>query len=255
MQATDCLAVVTGGASGLGEATVRDLTARGGRAAILDIQEDLGEAIAAELGDAALFIKTDITSEESVRAAVSKTREAFGGINVAVNCAGIGTPEKILGRKGPMALANFKRVIDVNLNGTVNVIIQAVATMVENTASEFGEKGVIVNTASVAAFDGQIGQPAYSASKSGVVGMTLPIARECAAYGIRVCTICPGIFDTPMLAQLPPKVIDALGQMVPFPKRLGRPEEFANMTRQIIENEYLNGEVIRLDGAIRMAPK
>lgn len=255
MQAKDCLAVVTGGVSGLGEATVRDLTARGGRAAMLDVQEDLGEALAAELGDAVLFIKTDITSEESVQEAFAKTREAFGGVNVAVNCAGIGTPEKIFGRKGPMPLANFKKVIDVNLNGTVNVIIQAVAAMRENTPNEAGEKGVIVNTASVAAYDGQIGQPAYSASKSGVVGMTLPIARECSDYGIRVCTICPGIFDTPMLAQLPPKVIEALGQMVPFPKRLGRPDEFAQMTRHIIENEYLNGEVIRLDGSIRMAAR
>jgi len=255
MQVQDCIAVVTGGASGLGEATVRDIVSGGGRAAILDLQADKGEALAQELGDAAIFINTDITNEESAQKALAKAVEVFGAVNAAVNCAGVGVAEKLLGRKGPMPLDNFRKVVEINLIGTINIIIQAVANMVKNAPNEGGERGVIVNTASAAAFDGQIGQPAYSASKGGVVGMTLPISRECAEYGIRVCTICPGIFDTPMLAQLPEKVRDALGQMVPFPKRLGQPSEFAQLTRQIIENGYFNGEVIRLDGGIRMAPK
>lgn len=255
MNVKDCIAVVTGGASGLGEATVRNLASGGGRVTIFDIQADRGEALAKELGDNVIFANTDITSEESVQAGIKKTVDTFGGINVAVNCAGVGAAQKILGKKGPMSLDHFNKVLQINLVGTVNVIRLAVEQMVNNTPNEEGEKGVIVNTGSVAATDGQIGQPAYSASKAGVNGMTLPIARECAEYGIRVCTINPGIFDTPMLATLPENVRDALGKMVPFPQRLGRPSEYAKLVQHIIENTMLNGEVIRLDGAIRMQPK
>lgn len=255
MQVKDCIAVVTGGASGLGEATVRNLASGGARVTIFDIEVDRGEALAKELGDNVVFANTDITSEESTQAGIKKAVDAFGGINVAVNCAGVGFAEKILSKKGPMSLDNFNKVLQINLAGTVNVIRLAVEQMVKNTPNEEGEKGVIVNTASAAAFDGQIGQPAYSASKAGVVGMTLPIARECAAYGIRVMTIAPGIFDTPMLALLPENAREALGKMVPFPQRLGRPSEYAKLVQHIIENTMLNGEVIRLDGAIRMAAK
>jgi NAD(P)-dependent dehydrogenase (short-subunit alcohol dehydrogenase family) len=255
MNVKDCIAVVTGGASGLGEATVRNLASGGGRVTIFDIQADRAEALAKELGDNVIFANTDITSEESVQAGIKKTVDTFGGINVAVNCAGVGAAQKILGKKGPMSLDHFNKVLQINLVGTVNVIRLAVEQMVNNTPNEEGERGVIVNTGSAAATDGQIGQPAYSASKAGVNGMTLPIARECAEYGIRVCTINPGIFDTPMLATLPENVRDALGKMVPFPKRLGRPSEYAKLVQHIIENTMLNGEVIRLDGAIRMQPK
>ncbi|GAB6271344.1 MAG: 3-hydroxyacyl-CoA dehydrogenase [Smithella sp.] len=255
MNVKDCIAVVTGGASGLGEATVRNLVSGGGRVTIFDIQADRAEALAKELGDNVIFANTDITSEESVQAGIKKTVDTFGGINVAVNCAGVGAAQKILGKKGPMSLDHFNKVLQINLVGTVNVIRLAVEQMVNNTPNEEGERGVIVNTGSAAATDGQIGQPAYSASKAGVNGMTLPIARECAEYGIRVCTINPGIFDTPMLATLPENVRDALGKMVPFPQRLGRPSEYAKLVQHIIENTMLNGEVIRLDGAIRMQPK
>ncbi len=255
MNVKDCIAVVTGGASGLGEATVRNLVSGGGRVTIFDIQADRAEALAKELGDNVIFANTDITSEESVQAGIKKTVDTFGGINVAVNCAGVGAAQKILGKKGPMSLDHFNKVLQINLVGTVNVIRLAVEQMVNNTPNEEGERGVIVNTGSAAATDGQIGQPAYSASKAGVNGMTLPIARECAEYGIRVCTINPGIFETPMLATLPENVRDALGKMVPFPQRLGRPSEYAKLVQHIIENTMLNGEVIRLDGAIRMQPK
>ena len=255
MQVKDCIAVVTGGGSGLGEATVRNLASGGGRVTIFDVAADRGEALAKELGDNVIFANTDITSEESTQAGIKKAMDAFGGINVAVNCAGVGLAQKILGKKGPMSLDHFNKVLQVNLVGTVNVIRLAVEQMVKNTPNEEGEKGVIVNTGSAAATDGQVGQPAYSASKAGVNGMTLPIARECAEYGIRVCTINPGIFDTPMLATLPENVRDALGKMVPFPQRLGRPSEYAKLVQHIIENTMLNGEVIRLDGAIRMAAK
>ena len=186
---------------------------------------------------------------------IKKAMDAFGAINIVINCAGVGDPGKVLSKKGPMALSYFNRVVQINLVGTFNVIRLAVEQMVKNTGNKDGEKGVIINTASVAAFDGQIGQPAYSASKAGVVGMTLPIARECAEYGIRVMTIAPGLFNTPMLAQLPEAAREALGKMVPFPRRLGEPMEYAKMAQHIIENPMLNGEVIRLDGAIRMAAK
>lgn len=255
MEIKGTVAVVTGGASGLGEATVRELVARGGKAAILDLTEDRGRAIAKELGDGVQFFKTDVTNEKSVQDVVSGTVDAFGAIHVAVNCAGVGTPAKILGKEGPMDMAHFSKVVQINLMGTVNVIRLAAAQMVKNQGNEDGEKGVVINTASVAAFEGQIGQAAYSASKAGVAGMTLPIAREFAEYGIRVMTIAPGLFLTPMLQGLPENVQEALAKMVPFPKRLGKPPEFAMLVRHIIENPVLNGEVIRLDSALRMAAK
>jgi NAD(P)-dependent dehydrogenase (short-subunit alcohol dehydrogenase family) len=227
----------------------------GGKAAIFDFDATKGENLAAELGASVIYVNTDVTSEESVQAAIKKTMEAFGAIDVVINCAGVGDPGKVLSKKGPMPLSQFNRVVQINLVGTFNVIRLTVEQMVKNTGNKDGEKGVIINTASVAAFDGQIGQPAYSASKAGVVGMTLPIARECAEYGIRVMTIAPGLFNTPMLAQLPEPARDALGKMVPFPRRLGDPMEYAKMAQHIIENPMLNGEVIRLDGAIRMAAK
>ncbi len=255
MDVKGCKAIVTGGASGLGEACVRNLVNLGGKAAILDFDATKGEKLAAELGSNVIYANTDVTGEESVQAAIKKAMDAFGAINVVINCAGVGDPGKVLSKKGPMALSYFNRVVQINLVGTFNVIRLAVEQMVKNTGNEDGEKGVIINTASVAAFDGQIGQPAYSASKAGVVGMTLPIARECAEYGIRVMTIAPGLFNTPMLAQLPEAARVALGKMVPFPQRLGNPMEYAKMAQHIIENPMLNGEVIRLDGAIRMAAK
>ncbi len=255
MNIKDCKAIVTGGASGLGEACIRNFIKAGAQAAILDLDSARGEKLAAELGGNAIFVKTDITSEEGVQSSIKKTLDLFGGINTVINCAGIGDPGKMLSKKGPMPLASFNRVVQINLVGTFNVARLAVAEMVNNKPNEDGEKGVIINTASVAAFDGQIGQPAYAASKAGVVGMTLPMARECAEYGIRVMTIAPGIFNTPMLAVLPQAVRDALGKMIPFPSRLGRPDEYAGLAMHIIENPMLNGEVIRLDGAIRMAAK
>jgi len=251
----DCKSVVTGGASGLGEACVRNIVAGGGKAAIWDLQADRAEKLIAELGPSVIFANTDVTSDESVQAAVKKTMEAFGAINCAINCAGVGDPGKVLSKKGPMPLTFFNRVVQINLVGTFNVIRLTVEQMVKNTPNEDGEKGVIINTASVAAFDGQVGQPAYSASKAGVVGMTLPLARECAEYGVRVMTIAPGLFNTPMLAILPKEAREALGKMVPFPPRLGDPSEYAKLAQHIIENPMLNGEVIRLDGAIRMAAR
>jgi len=255
LKVKDCMAAVTGGASGLGEACVRLLSGEGARVAILDLQPDRGEKLAAELGKNVVFIKTDVTAEESTQGAVNRVVEAFGGINTVINCAGVGDPAKVLSKKGPMPLSLFNRVVQINLVGTFNVIRLALEKMVKNPPDEEGERGVIINTASAAAFDGQVGQPAYSASKAGVVGMTLPLARECADYGIRVVTVAPGLFNTPMLAILPEAAQEALGKMVPFPRRLGRPGEYAMLARHIIENPMLNGEVIRLDGALRMAAK
>ena len=255
MKVKDSVAMVTGGASGLGEACVRMLVAGGGKAAILDLQVERAEKLIAELGSNVVFAKTDVTNDESVQAAVQRTLEAFGKINVAINCAGVGDPAKMLSKKGPMPLSFFNRVVQINLVGTFNVIRLAVEQMVKNAPGSDGEKGVVINTASAAAFHGQVGQPAYSASKAGVVGMTLPLARECADYGVRVMTIAPGLFNTPMLAILPQAARDALGKMVPFPARLGEPSEYADLCKHIIENPMLNGEVIRLDGAIRMAAK
>ena len=240
--------LVTGGGSGLGAATARRLAESGAKSIIL---ADLAQN--EEVGENATFVETDVTDEGSVLAAVEAARDS-GGLHGVVNCAGVGTPGKVVGRDGPLDLGAFTKVIQVNLVGTFNVNRLAAAAMQENEADEEGERGVIVNTASVAAFDGQIGQAAYSASKGGVVSMTLPIARELARSGIRVMTIAPGIFETPMLAGLPEEAQESLGKQVPFPPRLGRPEEYAALVLHIVGNTMLNGEVIRLDGAIRMAP-
>lgn len=255
MDVSERVAIVTGGASGLGEACVRRLAAAGAKVCIFDLSTTAGEKLAAEMSGNVLFTNADVCSEESVQSAIFKTVSAFGGLDVVTNCAGISEPSKAFSKKGPMPLPFFNRTIQVNLVGTFNVIRLSIEQMVKNAAREDGEKGVIINTASAAAFDGQIGQPAYSASKAGIVGMTLPLARECADYGIRVVTIAPGLFATPMLAALPKEAQDALGKMTPFPKRLGKPAEYAALVQHIIENIMLNGEVIRLDGAIRMAAR
>jgi NAD(P)-dependent dehydrogenase (short-subunit alcohol dehydrogenase family) len=255
MQIKNSVFLVTGGASGLGAATARMAAENGGKVVIADMQADVGEKLARELGAGARFVRTDVTSEADGKAAVDLALKDFGGLQVLVNCAGIAIGEKTIGKEGPHKLASFARVINVNLIGTFNMIRLAADAMAKAGPNAAGERGVIVNTASVAAFDGQIGQAAYSASKGGVVGMTLPIARDLSRSGIRVCTIAPGIFETPMLLGMPKDVQESLGKMVPFPSRLGRPAEYAQLARSIIENEMLNGEVIRLDGAIRMAPK
>ncbi|MCC6766402.1 MAG: 3-hydroxyacyl-CoA dehydrogenase [Deltaproteobacteria bacterium] len=256
MKLDSVVAIVTGGASGLGEATVRTIVAGGGRAAILDRPQSPGEKLAAELGaNQAVFAPADVTSEDEVKAAVDKTVAAFGKVNACVNCAGVGIALRTLSKQGPHPLDMFHMVLKVNLLGTFNTLRLAAAAMATNEPNEEKERGVIINTASIAAYDGQIGQAAYSASKGGVVGMTLPIARDLASLGIRVCTIAPGTFDTPMLALLPQEHRDALGAGIPFPSRLGRPSEFAALARHIIENSMLNGETIRLDGALRMPPK
>lgn len=249
-------AIITGGASGLGEATARHIAASGGKVAIFDLNEEKGAVLAEELGgEAVSFHKTDVSSGEDMQKNVAAAKEAMGGLNIVVNCAGIGTPGKLLGRKGPHALETFERVIQVNLIGTFNVIRLAAEAMTDNEPGEDGERGVIINTASVAAFEGQIGQVAYSASKGGVAAMTLPIARELAAYGIRVMTIAPGLINTPMFDGLPDAARESLEQMVPFPQRLGHPEEYARLVEAIVTNRMLNGEVIRLDGGIRMQPR
>jgi NAD(P)-dependent dehydrogenase (short-subunit alcohol dehydrogenase family) len=246
---------VSGGASGLGAACARRFSAGGARVVIADVNADAGERLAAELGSSARFAYTDVTDVASVQNAVDLAVEAFGGLQGTINCAGIGLAARTLSREGPHALASFVRVITVNLVGTFNVIRLTAAVMAKGQPNAAGERGVIVNTASVAAFEGQIGQAAYSASKGGVVGMTLPIARDLARDGIRVVTIAPGIFDTPLLGSLPEPARISLGEQVPFPPRLGRPEEYAALAQHIVENEMLNGETIRLDGAIRMAPR
>jgi NAD(P)-dependent dehydrogenase (short-subunit alcohol dehydrogenase family) len=246
--------IVTGGASGLGAATASVIVSAGGNVVIADVNAEAGNALAKELGRAR-FIRTDVTAEADGQATVALALKEFGGLQGLVNCAGIGVAEKTLGREGPHSLANFTRVITINLIGTFNMIRLAADAMSKGQPNAGGERGVIINTASVAAYDGQIGQAAYSASKGGIVGMTLPIARDLSRSGIRVMTIAPGIFLTPMLLGLPKEAQDSLGKMVPFPPRLGRPAEYAALARHIIENEMLNGEVIRLDGAIRMAPK
>lgn len=255
MNAKDKTFIVSGGSSGLGAACVKRLAEAGANVVVADVNDEAGQALVAEFGAAVRFVKTDVTSEESVQAAVYEAMNAFGGLQGAINCAGIAIAAKVLSSRGMHELEAFARVIAVNLTGTFNVIRLAAEAMAKGQPNEIGERGVIVNTASVAAFDGQIGQAAYSASKGGIVGMTLPIARELARYGIRVVTIAPGIFDTPMLAGLPEKARQSLGEQVPFPSRLGRPDEYAALAMHIIENEMLNGEVIRLDGALRMAPR
>jgi NAD(P)-dependent dehydrogenase (short-subunit alcohol dehydrogenase family) len=249
MQLNGIGALVAGGASGLGEATARELAARGARVTVADVNEERGDALADELGGT--FAKADVTDEAQVQAAV----ESVKGLRLAVSCAGIGWAERTVGKDGAATLQPFESVIRVNLIGTYNVLRLSAAAMTAGEPDAEGERGAVVMTASVAAFDGQIGQTAYSASKGGVVGLTLPAARDLARRGIRVCTIAPGLFDTPLLAGLPEEARQALGAQVPFPPRLGRPEEYARLACHIAENSMLNGEVIRLDGAIRMAPK
>ncbi|MGI8313643.1 3-hydroxyacyl-CoA dehydrogenase [Halobacillus mangrovi] len=255
MIVNEIIAVVTGGASGLGEATVRKLVRNGGKVVIADRDTEKGEKLAKELGSQTLFAEVDVTSEEDITAMLDKAIDHFGKVNAVVNCAGIVVGEKIVGREGPHRLSSFSKVVEVNLIGTFNMIRLGAERMQHNEPNEEGERGVFVNTASVAAFEGQIGQAAYSASKSGVVGMTLPISRELARYGLRVMTVAPGLFETPMFSQLPEDAREALGERTPFPKRLGKPYEFAKLVLSILENPMLNGEVIRLDGAIRMQPK
>lgn len=256
MKIENCVAVVSGGASGLGAAVVKELTESGANAAILDFDSENGEKLAAELGDKVIFCKTDVTDAASVKAAIDQAMETFGAIHFAVNCAGVASPKKVIDKKGnPMPADFFNRVIQINLVGTMNVLSLAAVEMCKNTPTEDGEKGAVINVASVAAFEGQVGQAAYSASKAGVVGMALPVAREFADYGIRVNTIAPGIFMTPMMAGLPENVQQSLAAMMPFPKRLGKPKEFAMLVRHLIENPMINAEVIRLDAALRMAAK
>ena len=246
---------ISGGGSGLGAATARVIAQAGGKVLIADINEETGNSIVKELGeDKARFVKADVSDEASVQAAVDAA-VAFGELRGAINCAGIGIGEKTVSKNGPHRLASYQKIIQVNLIGTFNVLRLAATAMAQNEPTAAGERGVVVNTASVAAFDGQIGQIAYSSSKGGIVGMTLPAARDLASYGIRVVTIAPGIFDTPLLGSLPEDIRQSLGKQVPFPSRLGRPDEYAALAKHIIENEMLNGEVIRLDGAIRMAPR
>jgi len=254
MQLNEKTAIVTGGASGLGGATARALVERGCSVALLDIDEQKGSAHAAALGASARFIRTDVTDEASVQTAISNVLEANGALHVCVNCAGIGPPAKTVGRDGPHPLGLFEKVVGINLVGTFNVARLAAHAMQSNEPEE-GERGVIVNTASVAAYEGQMGQVAYAASKGGIVGMTVPMARDLARDGIRVNTIAPGIFDTPLLAGLPDNVREALGQMVLNPQRLGQPAEFARMAVFMIETPYLNAETVRLDGGIRMQPR
>ncbi|QLH12860.1 SDR family NAD(P)-dependent oxidoreductase [Paracoccus pantotrophus] len=255
MQIESRVFVITGAGSGLGAAVARMAVGAGARAMLLDVNADSGAAMAAELGEAARFVRTDVTSGPEGEAAIAAALEAFGRIDVAVNCAGVAPGEKIVGREGPHGLESFARAIQINLIGTFNMLRLAADAMAKNAPGEGGERGVIVNTASIAAYDGQIGQAAYAASKGGVAALTLPAARELARHGIRVMTIAPGIFATPMMAGLPQEVQDSLGANVPFPPRLGNPAEYAALVRHIVENQMLNGEVVRLDGALRMAPK
>jgi len=256
MQLSNARAVITGGVSGLGFATARHLVTHGGKVALFDVNEEKGAAAVAELGAGnACFFQTDVSDEDAVAANVAAARDALGGLNTAVNCAGILGAGRVLGKTGPMPLAQFRTTVMVNLIGSFNVAKACADVMQHNDANADGERGVIVNTASVAAFEGQIGQAAYSASKGGVVGMTLPMARELARFGIRVMTIAPGVFWTPMVDGMPDAVRVSLEATIPFPARLGRPEEYADLVAYILGNGYLNGETIRLDGATRLAPK
>ncbi|MGK2936597.1 MAG: SDR family NAD(P)-dependent oxidoreductase [Solirubrobacteraceae bacterium] len=246
-------AAVFGGASGLGAATARRLAAGGATVVVADLNADLGEALAQEIGGG--FVQTDVRVESQVQAAIDAASDIAGGLRIAVSCAGIGTPAKLVGKEGPSPLQGFRDIIEVNLLGTINVLRLGAGSMVGNTPNEHGEKGVLINTASIAAYDGQIGQVAYAASKGGIVGLTLPAARELARDGIRVVTIAPGLFNTPLLASLPDPAKEALGRSIPFPSRLGEPSEYADLAAHIVANPILNGEVIRLDGALRMAPR
>jgi len=252
MEIKDRSFIVTGGASGLGEATIRSLVAAGGRAAAFDLADEKGEALAHELGENVIYCHTDVADEASVEQGVQAALASFGALHGVVNCAGIGIPAKVVGKKGPMPLETFNKTIQINLVGTFNVIRLAAARMMENHPNEEGERGVIINTASVAAYEGQVGQVPYAASKAGIVGMTLPLAREFASQGIRVVTIAPGLFDTPMFEALPEKVRESLEAQLPFPPRFGRPAEYARMVAAILANPVLNGETIRLDSAMRM---
>lgn len=255
MQIQDRVFLITGAGSGLGAAVAEMVVAGGGKAVLLDVNQDAGRAHAEKLGLRALFVATDVTCEADGQAAIRAARDVFGRIDALVNCAGVAPGEKIVGRDGPHGLDSFARAININLIGTFNMLRLAADAIAKNEAAENGERGVIINTASIAAMDGQIGQAAYAASKGGVAALTLPAARELARHGIRVVTIAPGIFGTPMMAGLPQEVQDSLGANVPFPPRLGQPAEYAALVRHIVENQMLNGEVIRLDGALRMAPK
>ncbi|MFL5822066.1 MAG: 3-hydroxyacyl-CoA dehydrogenase [Solirubrobacteraceae bacterium] len=255
MQIEGSGALISGGASGLGEATTKRLHAQGAHVVISDLNEEKGNALAEELGDRAQFVKADVTEPDQVQEAVDDAASAPGGLRISVCCAGIGWAERVAGRRGAHTLQPFETVIKVNLIGTFNVLRLAAAAMVDQEPTASGERGVCINTASIAAFDGQIGQISYSASKGGIVGMTLPAARDLAVAGVRVCTIAPGTFDTPLLGALPEENRQALAQAIPFPSRLGEPDEFAALALHIVENEMLNGETIRLDGALRMAPK
>ena len=255
MQLAQVKGIVTGGASGLGHAVAQRIVADGGKVALFDVNEEKGHAAAKELGSTARFFKTDVTSEDGVTANVAAARDAMGGLNVVMNCAGILGAGRVLGKEGPMPLKNFAGTVMVNLVGSFNVAKAGAALMQSNEPGEDSERGVIINTASVAAYEGQIGQAAYSASKGGVVGMTLPMARELSRFGIRVMTIAPGIFWTPMVDGMSPQVQESLSASIPFPSRLGKPEEFAATVAFILGNRYLNGSVIRLDGAVRLAPK
>jgi len=255
MQIEDSVFIVTGGASGLGAGTARNLARLGGKVVVADLNEVAGQALIKELGPALRFVRADVAAEADAKAAVAMAVDAFGALHGLVNCAGIAIGEKVLGKEGPHALASFARCLNINVVGSFNFIRLAAEQMAKQQPNEEGERGVIVNTASIAAFDGQIGQAAYAASKGAVVGMTLPIAREFARSGIRCVTIAPGLFETPMMAGLPQDVQDSLGRSVPFPSRLGRATEYAALVQHIVENPMLNGETIRLDGALRMAPK
>ncbi len=248
-------AVVTGGASGLGEAVVETVAKAGGNVVIVDLNAERGDAMASELGEKAVFVKTDVTSEQEVQHAIDRAKEIFGGVHFCVNCAGTGLAMRTVTRTGPHELSSFEWLIKLNLIGTFNTASKAAFAMSSNEPNENGERGVIVNVASVAAFDGQIGQAAYSASKGGVVGMTLPMARDLAGVGIRAVTIAPGLFDTQLMRMLPEENWQALNAQVPFPKRFGTPQEFAKLVEHVLTNPYINGETIRLDGAIRLAPK
>jgi NAD(P)-dependent dehydrogenase (short-subunit alcohol dehydrogenase family) len=255
MNLKDAVAVITGGGSGLGAATAQEFAERGAKVAILDLPSSPGAKIAESFGAKGLFVPADVTSGSEVDAAVAKAREHFATVHIAVNCAGIGRASRTLSKDGPHSLDLFNKVIQINLVGTFNMIRIAAARMAKNQPNSEGERGVIINTASIAAYDGQIGQAAYAASKGGVVSLTLPVARDLASLGIRVCTIAPGIFETPMLGLLPEPARKALEASIPFPSRLGRPSEYAALARHIVENPMLNGETIRLDGALRMAPR
>jgi len=255
MRASSVKAVITGGISGLGLAVARNFVAAGGRVALFDINDDKAVAVIAELGEASTYIRADVTDESEIEAAVKAAAAYCGGINVLVNCAGVLGPGRVLGRDAPMPLEVFSKTVQVNLVGSFNVAKAVAAVMCENETNDEGERGVIISTASIAAYEGQIGQAAYSASKGGIVSMTLPMAREFTRFGIRVMAVAPGIFHTPMVDSLPGEVQQALGDSVPFPKRLGKPVEFARLVAHIVENAYLNGTTLRLDGAVRLEPK